>query len=167
MFSANVGEPIDIETFALRACVALVLGLLVGIDRQIKYKPLDARVYSLIALGSACFMMITLNVALGPSPTEASVAIDPSRVIQGLIGGIGFLGAGAIIGGGEGRLRGVGSGAAVWVVGSVGIACGLGYFAEAAIVAVLTFLILFIGDWTETKSKIKDAVEQGSSDKVS
>lgn len=108
-------------------------------------------------------MMVTLNFALGPTALERGISIDPSRLIQGLVGGIGFLGAGAIIGGGsDGRLRGVGSSAAIWVVGGVGIACGLGYLAEAALMAVLTFLILFIGDWCEAKAGIKDAVDKAA-----
>ena len=108
-------------------------------------------------------MMVTLNFALGPTALERGISIDPSRLIQGLVGGIGFLGAGAIIGGGsDGRLRGVGSSAAIWVVGGVGIACGLGYLAEAALMAVLTFLILFIGYWCEAKAGIKDAVDKAA-----
>ena len=132
MDTANVGEVIPFDTLALRAGTALVLGalgalgVLVGLDREVKRKPLGARAYALIALGSACFMMVTLNLALGPMALERGISIDPSRLIQGLVGGIDFLGAGAIIGGGsDGRLRGVGSGAAIWVVG--GVACGLGY----------------------------------------
>jgi putative Mg2+ transporter-C (MgtC) family protein len=161
MDAANVGQIIPMETFALRALAALVLGVLVGLDREIKRKPLGARAYALIALGSASFTMVTLNFALGPTVLEQGVGIDPSRIVQGLVGGIGVLGAGAIIGGGsDGRLRGVGSGAAIWVVGSVGVACGLGYFMEAALIAGLTFLILFIGDWCESKAGIKDAVDQ-------
>jgi len=160
MDAANVGEIIPFDTFALRAGAALVLGVLVGLDREFKRKPLGARAYALIAFGSACFMMVTLNFALGPTALERGIGIDPSRLIQGLVGGIGFLGAGAIIGGGsDGRLRGVGSGAAIWVVGGVGIACGLGYLAEAALMAGLTFLILFVGDWCEAKAGIKDAVD--------
>ncbi|MDC0360796.1 MgtC/SapB family protein [Alphaproteobacteria bacterium] len=109
MDTANVGEVIPFDTFALRAGAGLVLGVLVGLDREVKRKPLGARAYALIALGSACFMMVTLNFALGPTALERGIGIDPSRLIQGLVGVIGFLGAGAIIGGGsDGRLRGVG-----------------------------------------------------------
>ena len=163
MDAVNDGEFIPFQTFALCAGVALALGVLVGLDGEFKRKPLGARAYALIALGSACFMMVTLSFALGPTALERGISIDPSRLIQGLVGGIGFLGAGAIIGGGsDGRLRGVGSGAAIWVVGGVGVACGLGYLAEAALMAVLTFLILFIGDWCEAKAGIKDAVDKAA-----
>lgn len=145
---------VEFPEFALRVIVALLLGLLVGIDREIKHKPLGARAYMLVSMGSAGFMLITLNFALGAVADNPDVSIDPSRLIQGLVGGIGFLGAGAIISGHSGgRLRGVGSGAAIWVVGGVGIACGLGHLLEAGLMAVLALAVLSVCDWCEAHHK--------------
>ena len=74
--------------------------------------------------------------------------IAPPRLIQGIVGRIGFLGAGAsmsLID--HGRLKGVRSGAAIWALGSIGIACGLGFLKEAAFISVLIFVVLNIFDW--------------------
>ncbi|MFU1683936.1 MULTISPECIES: MgtC/SapB family protein [Phaeobacter] len=136
------------DSFLLRCCLAVALGLLIGLDREIKKKPLGARAYMLICLGCAALTMLTLNIAAATQ--NGTAAVDPSRTIQGIVGGIGFLGAGAIMSTTEtGRLRGVGSGAAIWVVGVVGIAVGFGFLAEATTVSVLAFLILAIVDWAQ------------------
>ena len=128
--------------FILRAFVAAALGFLIGIEREMKSKPLGIRAYMLVSLGSAGLMMVTLNFTLDSIGNDPNVSMDPTRLIQGLVGGIGFLGAGAIISNSsDGRLRGVASGAAIWGVGGIGIACGLGYLIEAAILAGLTVVI--------------------------
>jgi len=70
------------------------------------------------------------------------------------LSGIGFLRAGAIMSPQrDGRLRGVGSGAAIWAVGSIGVACGLGYLKEAAFTAALIFVVLNVFDWLELRTK--------------
>jgi putative Mg2+ transporter-C (MgtC) family protein len=75
-------------------------------------------------------------------------------MIQDLVGGIGFLGVGAIMSNSEGgRLRGVGSGAAIWAVGAIGVACGLGYLKEGAFLLVLIFCVLNAFDWLDRRSK--------------
>lgn len=91
--------------------------------------------------------MITINFSIDAAKSAGDLNSDPTRVIQGIIGAIGFLGAGAIISRNEdGRLRGIASGAAIWGTGVIGIACGLGYFVEAFCVAVLFFLVLNLYD---------------------
>ena len=97
-------------------------GMLIGLDRRVKEKPLGARVYILIALGAAALMAMMVNFSLGPIADDDSIQIDPAKVVQGIIGGIGFLGGGAIIKDDRrGHLRGVASGAAIWAAGAIGI----------------------------------------------
>ncbi|WP_297341914.1 MgtC/SapB family protein [Pseudophaeobacter sp.] len=106
---------IEITDFMLRAGVATALGFLIGFEREKKAKPLGIRTYMLIALGSAGLMMVTLNFSLSTIAGDPDMSVDPTRVIQGMLGGLGFLGGGAIISNtSDGRLRGVGSGAAIW-----------------------------------------------------
>lgn len=144
---------IDFLEFTTRVLFAGGCGLVVGLDREIKGKPLGAGAYVLVAIGSAALMIVTLNFALSSMAEDNSVSIDPTRLIQGLVGGIGFLGAGAIMSPTkDGRLRGVGSGAAIWSVGSIGVACGLGYLKEAAFIAFLIFIVLNIFDWLNLRS---------------
>lgn len=141
---------IDFPEFILRTVFAGACGLLVGIDREIKKKPLGARAYILVAIGSAALMAVTLNFSLGSAAEDDDLVMDPTRLIQGIVGGIGFLGAGAIMSGDDsGRLRGVGSGAAIWGAGAIGVACGLGFFKEAAFIAVLIFAVLNLHDWLQ------------------
>lgn len=138
---------IDYPEILLRVAVAAACGILVGIDREIKSKPLGARAYVLTASASAMWMIITLNFSVEAADLHEDLKVDPTRLIQGLVGAIGFLGAGAIIGTTDaGRLRGVASGAAIWGVGAIGIACGLGFLIEAVTLAVLYFLVLNLYD---------------------
>ncbi|MFV1528292.1 MULTISPECIES: MgtC/SapB family protein [unclassified Phaeobacter] len=163
MSARQTAAMIAFDSFLLRCCLAVALGLLIGLDREIKHKPLGARAYMLICLGCCALTILTLNLAAAAE--EGTAAIDPSRTIQGIVGGIGFLGAGAVMSTTEaGRLRGVGSGAAIWVVGVVGIAVGFGFLAEATAVAVLSFLILTIVDWAQQHRPDLDNAKDDSRD---
>jgi putative Mg2+ transporter-C (MgtC) family protein len=148
---------VEFGEFVVRVLFAGACGFLVGLDREIKGKPLGAAVYVLVAIGSASVMAITLSFALSSMAEDDALAIDPTRLIQGIVGGIGFLGAGAIMSPSkDGRLRGVRSGAAIWAVGSIGIACGLGFLKEAAFIAVLIFIVLNLFDWLHLRGISKD-----------
>lgn len=139
---------IEFPEFVLRVVFAGLCGLLIGLDRRIKHKPLGARAYILIALCSAALMAVMVNFSLGAIADDDSIQVDPAKVIQGIVGGIGFLGSGAIIKSDHhGHLRGAASGAAIWGAGAIGIACGLGYLKEAAFVACLIFAILGLPGW--------------------
>ena len=145
---------VEFGEFALRVLFAGGCGLVVGLDREIKGKPLGAGAYVLVAIGSAALMVVTLNFALSSMAEDQAITADPTRLIQGIVGGIGFLGAGAIMSPGDsGRLKGVGSGAAIWTVGAVGVACGLGFFKEAAFVSVLVFVVLNLFDWLHVRTR--------------
>lgn len=141
---------IEFPEFVLRTLFAGACGLLVGVDREIKNKPLGAQAYLLVALASSALMVVTLNFSLGDAGNDDDLTMDPTRLIQGIVGGIGFLGAGAIMTTDEsGRLRGVASGAAIWGAGAIGVACGLGYLKEAAFISVLIFAILNLHGWVQ------------------
>lgn len=145
---------IEFPEFVLRTLIAGVCGFVVGIDREIKNKPLGAHAYILVALGSAALMAVTLNFSLSSVANDNDLTMDPTRLIQGIVGGIGFLGAGAIMTGDtSGHLRGVGSGAAIWGAGAIGIASGLGFLKEAAFVSAMIFAILNLHGWLQRTTK--------------
>lgn len=151
---------LDLETFLFRCLVALGLGLIVGLDREFKHKPLGMRSYMLVCLGSAALCMISLNIAETANANDHS--FDLSRVVGGVVGGIGFLGAGAIMSNqDQGKLRGVGSGSLIWVVGIIGVAVGFGFVIEAASVTGMAFLILTIVGWLRDRFDLQD--ENGDS----
>lgn len=136
---------LDIWEIVFRLVLASSLGFLIGFDRSLKNKPLGFRPFMLVSLGACLFAMIALELGLGPLTSDGIAQVDVSRVMQGVIGGIGFLGAGAIIqSGASGGLRGSATGAGIWMVGGVGLAVGFGlyiYGILAAIVAIVIFVV--------------------------
>jgi putative Mg2+ transporter-C (MgtC) family protein len=122
---------------ALRLLAAAVLGSLIGWQREQVHKPAGIRTHMLVALGAAAFVVCTQQVGLD----QASV----SRVVQGLLAGIGFIGAGTILRRGHGQIEGVTTAASVWVVAAVGTAVGLGSAWTAIAATVLAVAILAIG----------------------
>jgi putative Mg2+ transporter-C (MgtC) family protein len=151
----------------LRLFAAALLGMAVGFEREYRRKPAGLRTHMLVATGSAAFMIISMELATGPLSRDG-VAADPTRIIQGIIGGIGFLGAGAIIKGGR-EVTGLTTGASVWVAGAIGVACGIGFHDIAVLLAVIVIAILYgIGRWENTVMRaVEDSVggsrpEEGS-----
>jgi putative Mg2+ transporter-C (MgtC) family protein len=146
---------LTLTEFCLRALIAVLLGLMVGIDREVKRKPMGARVYMLVSLGSCAYMMTALNFMFSPMTVgDAALSIDPTKIIDGVIGAIGFLGAGAILSQTrKGKVKGISTGAGVWAVGAVGIACAFGHFAQAFVVALLALAILSITEWFEENAE--------------
>lgn len=132
---------IPIETIALRLFLAAALAFVIGLDREFKDKPYGIRPYMMLSVGSAAFIMMVMEMAHAGDPSL--VAIDPGRVIAGIIGGIGFLGAGAIIRS-EHRTIGATTGTGIWVVGATGVACGLGYYWHAMLLTAFAVLILVV-----------------------
>lgn len=138
----------------LRLLVAALLGMIVGIEREIRNKPAGLRTHMLVAIGSAAFIILGLQLVQGPLKGQDSVMADPTRIIEGIVGGIGFLGAGAIIQGG-GKVAGLTTGATIWVAGAIGVACGTGYYDLATLLTVLVVIIVFVLGWLETYIKRK------------
>jgi len=141
----ELGEYVSLLEAVARLAMAAGLGLVLGLDRELKNKPVGVRSYMLMALGAAGFSLLSMELVLSSVSVQQGVTIDPSRVIQGMIGGIGFLGAGAIIQR-EAGVRGMASGAAIWVAGAIGMACGFGsYHLAVAITAIAAFILIVLG----------------------
>jgi putative Mg2+ transporter-C (MgtC) family protein len=126
---------------ALRLLAAVVVGALVGLNRDLYGKPAGTRLCALVSLGAGLATVVASNGHLG--------ATDPgavSRVIQGIVGGIGFLGAGVILHEGrENRVRNLTTAATIWVTAALGIACGVGAWRIATLGAILALVVLTIG----------------------
>lgn len=131
---------IPIGEMILRLFIAAMCGMLIGWEREAQRKEAGLRTHMLVGLGSAAFMIAILELSISGDGGRGA-AVDPSRVYQGLIGGIGFIGAGAIIQS-QGNVHGLTTGAGIWIVGAVGVACGQGAFVLAILVAVLSLAIL-------------------------
>lgn len=138
--------PIELEALTAeilpRLGLAVLLAGLLGAEREWHGKPAGLRTHMMVSLGAASFTLVALQLyreALG-SGAEAAV-VDPTRLVQGIIGGIGFLGAGSIIQG-RGSVEGLTTAGSVWLVGAVGVACGAGYFLIAGAATAIALLIL-------------------------
>ena len=104
----------------VRLGAAVATGAVIGLDRELRRKPAGLRTMALVGLGSAVFIMATID------PARGAYTDGTSRVIQGIVTGIGFLGAGAILrGSGEETVRGLTTAASIWLAAANGIACGL------------------------------------------
>ncbi|MGD9688687.1 MAG: MgtC/SapB family protein [Phycisphaerales bacterium] len=131
---------------AVRLAAAMVLGALVGLERERKHRPAGFRTLILVSMGSAAFMILGREaIALpGASPGPAQSA-DLTRVLQGLIGGIGFIGAGAVLHGRQ-SVHGLTTAAGIWVTAAIGAASGLGALGVALTLTVGTVFTLFVLD---------------------
>lgn len=136
----NLTKGASMAEVALRLSFAILLGGLIGFDRQRSDKPAGLRTHMLVALGSASFTLLGFEVGAHLSPKNGEV-FDPTRVLQGVVGGIGFLGAGAIIQT-RGHVSGITTAASVWVAGALGAAAGVGAYVLAGFTTLLAFVIL-------------------------
>jgi putative Mg2+ transporter-C (MgtC) family protein len=132
----------------LRLGAAVLSGAVIGFDREIRDKPAGLRTITLVSLGSAVFILTAID----------SGAIDAgSRAIQGIVTGVGFLGAGTIIRGRtEQSVRGLTTAASVWLAAAIGIACGLAHWPLVLIASVFGLLVLALeGIETRIKAALK------------
>ncbi len=119
----------------VRLLIAGLLGGLLGYEREQQRKSAGVRTHMLVAIGAALFVLI---------PQQAGIAeVEMSRVIQGVIAGVGFLGAGTIIKGvDEEHVRGLTTAAGIWLTAAIGLAAGLGRESSAILCTLLALLIL-------------------------
>lgn len=119
----------------LRLLIASVLGGLIGYERELRGKSAGLRTHMLVALGAALFILV-------PQQAGASQQ-DVSRILQGLIAGVGFLGAGAImIGQQKENETGLTTAATVWITAAIGITVGIGFETTAVLSTFITLVIL-------------------------
>lgn len=126
----------------LRLGAATLAGAALGLNREIRGKSAGLRTHALVALGTALMTLVGVATASG-----AGGAYDPSslaRVVQGIAAGIGFLGGGAILKGGD-HVRGLTTAATLWVAAGVGIACAAGLWHTTLIAVALTTVVLVAG----------------------
>jgi putative Mg2+ transporter-C (MgtC) family protein len=135
---------LDWTEIILRLGVATLAGGTIGLNRDLHGKPIGLKTLSLVSLATA---MLLVMVHSG----DARIISDAgSRVIQGILTGIGFLGAGVIVHAGRHfRVRGLTSAACTWLAACIGIVCGLGQWRLVIIALVMTFAVLTIGGRVE------------------
>jgi len=132
--------PATLEMLA-RLLLAMIGGASLGWDRLMRDKPAGIRTHMLVSLGAAVAMLATLKLS-GPNWTaEGPLQSEASRVIAGIVGGVGFLGAGAIIKEGA-SVHGITTAASIWVAATLGMASALGQYTLAVAGVLLTLFVL-------------------------
>lgn len=133
--TAGLADFGQIERVLLRLISATLLGAIIGFEREKAGKPAGLRTHILVSLGTA---IVVLACAGGGMDADGL-----SRVIQGIVTGIGFIGAGSILKREEERdIQGLTTAAGIWMTAAIGIACGLGTLGLALIATVLTLIVL-------------------------
>jgi putative Mg2+ transporter-C (MgtC) family protein len=128
-----------------RLALAVLLGGIVGVERELSGKPAGLRTNILICLGSA--LLMDLSITIGMLDGEVRVG-DPARIAAQVVSGIGFLGAGTIMQA-RGEVVGLTTAATIWVVAAIGLAVGAGHRVEAIAAALLVTLVLTALGWLE------------------
>lgn len=137
---SDIPDAAQLTRITLRLLVAAALGGLLGYERELQGKSAGMRTHMLVAIGAALFVLI-------PQQAGASNE-DLSRVLQGLITGVGFLGAGSIIVGTKDvETKGLTTAAGIWVTAAIGMAAGIGREATAAFSTIIALLILSAVPW--------------------
>jgi putative Mg2+ transporter-C (MgtC) family protein len=132
----------DISTFSGPFFLALFLGGLVGLERSHSGHAAGFRTYSLVSLASAMLMWVATSAQGWSSAVAGGTMLsDPSRVVQGILTGVGFLGAGVIVKDGF-TVRGLTTAASIWVTASLGILVGSAQYAPALVATVITLAAL-------------------------
>jgi putative Mg2+ transporter-C (MgtC) family protein len=143
--------PFDYSTILIRLIAGVALGAVIGFERSYHGRPAGLRTHALVSASSTLLMLLTAFQweLLAGAPIE-TIRVDPTRMGQGIMTGIGFLGAGVII---KEKLtiRGLTTATSIWMSASIGIVTGMGFFSAAAIATILTLLILSVFGWFEHK----------------
>jgi putative Mg2+ transporter-C (MgtC) family protein len=153
-FDALIHAKLASQSWAVESVVELLLaaaaGGLVGLERELRGRQAGFRTNLLVCVGSALVMIVSTHVARSawPHQPNVNINIDPARIAYGVMGGIGFLGAGTIIQH-RGSVRGLTTAAGMWCVAALGLAAGLGMYAVTLTATLIVLAALWILDFFE------------------
>lgn len=134
---SDIPDAAEATRMVLRLSMAILLGAAIGFERELRGKAAGLRTHMLVSLGAAIFVFVPLQSGMPLA--------DASRVLQGVIAGIGFLGAGAIIKLGEDeQVKGLTTAASIWVAAAIGVAAGMGKETTAVVSTLAALFILAI-----------------------
>jgi putative Mg2+ transporter-C (MgtC) family protein len=141
----------DYLEISLRLLTALAIGSLVGLERSYHGRPAGFRTHTLVCLASALLMLVPAYAPkwLGAA-ADIHTTIDPTRIAQGIMTGIGFLGAGAIMKEGL-TVRGLTTAASIWITAAIGILVGIGFYFPAVLAAAFALGTLAAFRWLEIR----------------
>ncbi len=138
-----LSNEINTQTSIFRIVLSLVLGIVIGTERQINRHNAGLRTFILICVGSTIAMLVSIYV---PQIYPHFLNGDPGRIAAQVITGVGFLGAGAIIQRGKGDVQGLTTAACIWLAAAIGLAVGAGLYIVSIVVTIITLIILVVFD---------------------
>lgn len=144
-FVSEVGDWVIV----LRMLLAVLLGGVIGFEREYLARPAGMRTHVLVALAASTFAIVTLEL-LARAKAEGVTSTDPIRVIEAVTAGVAFLAAGTIIQS-RGKVQGLTTGASLWLAGAIGVACGIGFYFIAVLATVFAFAVLTTLRWVEER----------------
>lgn len=147
-------EPLLISEILTRLLVALLLGSVLGLERNLAHKTAGMRTYGLVSLGAALFTLVSVEAG---KMYIGFTDFDPLRMASQIIVGVGFLGGGIIFLK-EGGINNLTTAAGLWVAAGIGIAAGIGFYMIAFSATVITFVVFTVLFYFE--EKIKKAAER-------
>src|SRR6476659_3245565 len=149
----------ELLVMALRILGSLLIGGLIGLERSFHGRPAGFRTHSLVCVASSLLMLVTVyqNEWMNQVAQDA-IRTDPTRMAQGIMTGIGFLGAGVIFKEGL-TVRGLTTAASIWITAAIGILTGIGFYYPAALATVLTLATLSVFRWIEVKMPVQTYAE--------
>ena len=136
-------QVLDWLDIVIRLSATLIFAAAIGWERERRRRPAGLRTHMLVALGAATFAIISIEATAISFGGDDRISLDPFRVLYAVIGGVGFLGAGAVIRA-EGSVRGLTTAASIWAVAAIGMAAGLGMHFLAALTTVLALVTLSV-----------------------
>lgn len=134
----------------VRVTLALILGGIVGFERERVQRPAGLRTHMLVSAGAACFTLASIYGYIGLPGNN-----DLTRIVAQIVSGVGFLGAGAIFRNGS-TVRGLTTASSIWITASIGIMAGLGMLWLSLYVTVLTWFVLFILKNAEVRRRLRN-----------
>src|SRR5467141_2036794 len=140
---------------ALHLLIALAAGGIIGLERSYHGRPAGFRTHALVCVASSVLMILTVyHVKWFEAAFLERVTIDPTRMAQGIMTGIGFLGAGVIMKEGL-TVRGLTTAASIWITAAIGIMIGVGFYFPAGIGTAMTLIVLSVFRWIERRMPIE------------
>jgi putative Mg2+ transporter-C (MgtC) family protein len=136
-------DAVGLNGLVLRLLIATLVGGILGSNRELHGKAAGVRTHALVSLGAAIVTVAMLRQQVGGTVSDPNAI---GRIIQGILTGIGFLGAGVILRDAGGHVSGLTTAATIWVCAALGIVCGLGYWSIVGISVVLTLAVLLFGE---------------------
>jgi putative Mg2+ transporter-C (MgtC) family protein len=144
----------------LRLGAATLLAGVLGIEREIRDRDAGLRTHVLVSLAAAVFALISLEITAEPFVNDDRLRIDPLRLVEAVTAGVAFLAAGLIIVKNR-DVKGLTTGAGMWLAAAIGLACGLGYYVLSALATAFGFAALSVFRWLAMRAALREGGDDG------